>query len=278
MENQNEKKISTHLEKISKMTFVENLARGEYNKAALSLPTALDKILDEPPICDVIRVVGKGKVVLFVKAELAKVAARISVGGNMTPAQMEFAATQLVEMFHNESLADFKLCFERGCIGQYGDIFRMDGIVLRKWMEQYLEEKYQVKEDALTKEKNVEKKVVAPELSDERLEQWKQLVDKADGFKKPPVLTEEEIQTEGQEKPASETFNYDESEAAISLREAREKLWRYQEMTVRERHPEWTEEQILERCKELKEEILFKDENFVFPIVAKIWHTKKKKT
>lgn len=133
-----------------------NLEKGDFKAVADSLPNKLSLATKEPPICEVTKVVGHGKVVLFVKAELIKMSERINVSGNINIPQLEFIATQLVELFPNESLADFKLCFERGCIGQYGEIYRMDGIVLRKWMEQYLDEKYQVIEEELRKEKSGE--------------------------------------------------------------------------------------------------------------------------
>jgi hypothetical protein len=98
----------------------------------------------------VTRAVGAEKPVVFVKLEIAKLAERMGAGEYITPAQCEFMASALVDVFQNESLADFKLCFERGAIGQYGAIkFRIDGIVLRGWMEQYLDEKYEAKEKAM---------------------------------------------------------------------------------------------------------------------------------
>lgn len=124
------------------------LQANNFKLASESLPSKLTLVTKEPPICDIIRVVGNTQVVLFVKFELIKLAERVSVGNNLTASQVEFIATQMVEMFPSESLADFKLCFERGAIGQYGEIFRMDGVVVRQWMQKYLDEKYQVVESA----------------------------------------------------------------------------------------------------------------------------------
>lgn len=138
------------------LTFIKHLENNNYKAAADSMPKTVAMSTKEPPICDVSKVIGRLKVVIFVKLELIKLSERISVSGNLTEPQLEFIATQLVEMFPNESLADFKLCFERGCIGQYGEIYRMDGIVLREWMKQYLFEKYEVIEAEIKQQKSTE--------------------------------------------------------------------------------------------------------------------------
>jgi len=166
------------------------------------LPTSVSKATNQPPICDIIKIVGRGKVVIFVKIELVKLSERISVSNNLTVAQMEFVATQLVEMFPNESLADFKLCFERGCIGQYGEIYRMDGIVLRKWMEQYLDEKYQVIESELMKMKDDEYRKHTPAPGRDWHQVW---LDSIGEGNKVPSLDQKYINKYGQENPVRES-------------------------------------------------------------------------
>lgn len=185
---------------------------GKYKEVANLLPKTIAGAVNEPPISEVVKVVGKGKIVVFLKAELVMLSSRISVSGNITPEQLEFISTQLVEFFPNESLADFKLCFERGCMGQYGDIFRMDGIVIRKWMEQYLDEKYQVVETNLMNEKDnpyqtaepepkpENYKVASDESAKEWLRQWREEVEKAEG-NKTPAMSREDILKWGQSEP-----------------------------------------------------------------------------
>jgi hypothetical protein len=125
----------------------------------------------------------------------------VSVGANLNNAQVQFIAQNLVEMFPNETLADFKLCFQRGCIGQYGEIYRMDGIVLRQWMEKYLEEKYSIVEDVWAKQKEAEKKPIQSETENDWLKVWKEAVDKLPHQHRFD-LTDEEIRKEGQARPA----------------------------------------------------------------------------
>lgn len=173
------------------------------------MPSKITAATKEPPLCDLIKIVGHGKIVIFLKLELAKLCERINVNGNLTSGQIEFIATQLVEMFSNESLADFKICFERGCIGQYGEIFRMDGIVIRQWMEKYLDEKYQIIEEELKQEKdNLYKPAKPGEYnSDEhsrRLNQWLEEVQK--GMKKVPGISDQDVRKYGQEKPVRNTI------------------------------------------------------------------------
>lgn len=168
------------------------------------MPSKITEAINEPPLCDMIQVIGKGKIVIFLKLELTKLAERIAVGNNITPTQMEFIATQLVEFFPNETLADFKICFERGCMGQYGDIFRMDGIVIRKWMEKYLEEKYIVLEDKLNKEKDEMYKPASKEkgYDPDKHQKWlDKLKEVCSPGQKVPDVSRDEILRNGQQDP-----------------------------------------------------------------------------
>lgn len=168
------------------------------------IPKKIKDALNFPPICDVEKVIGRGKIVLFIKAELIQLSSLVSVSGNITPEQMEFIATNLVEMFPNESMADFKLCFERGCMGQYGEIYRMDGVVLRGWLEKYLDEKYQVIEQELRAEKKTEE---SADYSGPGYEKFKQFAKELqDGLKKVPGIADKEIRKYGQEKPVQNTI------------------------------------------------------------------------
>lgn len=166
-----------------------------------SLPSTVKMATKEPPICDLEKIVGKNQIVRYVEFELVKLSQLVSVGGNLNNSQVQFIASQLVDLFPRESIADFKICFERGCIGQYGEIFRMDGIVLRKWMEQYLEEKYQVIEDELVKEKeNIYERPVI--CQDEKVDKYiNEMLENLKPTEKVRDITPKEMQEEGREKP-----------------------------------------------------------------------------
>lgn len=191
------------MQKLLQSEWLKTLASGNLKRTSELLPSKMTLVTKEPPICDVEKITGRGAVVRFVEFELVKMASLVSVGNNLNDSQVQFIATQLVELFQNESLADFKLCFERGCIGQYGEIFRMDGIVLRKWMEQYLEEKYQVIEEQLKKEKSGE--YHEPIQPNEEGPGYRAFVEYANSLKegaKVPAMTDADYLKYGKEKPA----------------------------------------------------------------------------
>lgn len=169
------------------------------------LPSTIKNAVGQPPLCDLERVVGRNQIVRYIEFELVKMTSLLSVGGNLNDAQVQFIATQLVEMFPNESLADLKLCFQRGCIGQYGEIYRMDGIVIRKWMEQYLDEKYQIVETELKQEKNKVDEVESTGPGYEEFKRWAATL-----AEKKTILpiTEAEIKSEGKEKPPTKKGHF----------------------------------------------------------------------
>lgn len=170
------------------------------------LPSTVKNAIGQPPICDLERVVGRTQIARYVEFELVKLTQLVSVGGNLNDPQVQFIASQLVEIFPNESLADFKICFQRGCMGQYGEIYRMDGIVLRQWMEKYLEEKYAIVEEDWRKQKQEEKKQITPQGEHDWFKVWKESVDKLPHSKRFD-LTQEEIEKEGQVKPPPIEYN-----------------------------------------------------------------------
>lgn len=256
------------------------MAEKRFDKASNLLPTKIEQAIEEPKIREVIKAIGEAPVKLMIQFELIKLAELMSVGGNLNNAQITFISEQLIEMYPTESIADFKICFRRGAMGTYGQIQRMDGLTIGEWMKQYLDEKYKVLEAAMMNEKDEHYKVIIPESSDRDWHQeWIDAVNKNNGFKEVQKLTEEEIEAEGQVKPKATVYPYNESEAEIRLREHHERQWRYQEMTVRERHADWTEEQIQARLKELKETVLYEEQKPKHAFgVAKIWEKKKKKS
>jgi hypothetical protein len=172
------------------------------------LPSTVKQAIGQPPICDMIKVTGKASIVLYIQFELIQLSQLISVNGNLTNAQIEFIAVQLVDYFPGESIADFKICFQRGAIGQYGEIFRMDGIVIRKWMEQYLEEKYTIVEEELKKSPDSMYKQSEVKTHDERHSDWLDKWQKEVGGvgQKVPGISDQDTRKYGQEKPVRNTI------------------------------------------------------------------------
>jgi len=159
-------------------------------------------VFDQPKVFEVIKTVGEESVLRQIEFELVCLADLMSVGGNLKEAQILFIARQLIEMYPNESIADFKLCFQRGAMGLYGDIQRMDGITIGKWMAAYLDEKYQVLETKLMKEKELTpfEPVVNKIDVDGLLEKYKDDL-KEVKVNQVPKLSKREIFEEGQQNP-----------------------------------------------------------------------------
>jgi hypothetical protein len=179
----------------------------ELEKISRRMPATIEQALDFPVVKEVIQAAGIESVTAYIEFELIQLASLVSVGGNLNNAQVPFIAKELVSLFPHETLADFKLCFQRGAIGQYGEIFRLDGIVIRGWMEKYLEEKYELKVRLLMAEKDnfytpIEKKTDLrnPETHQQWLDKLKEAVGSSI-VKRVPDLSEQEKKHEGKEKP-----------------------------------------------------------------------------
>lgn len=243
------------------------------------MPKKIEQTFEQPKVKEMVLAIGEIPVKRMIQFELIKLAELMSVGGNLNAAQVDFISDELIKNYPTESIADFKICFRKGAMGAYGDIQRMDGITIGGWMTGYLKEKYEILEDQMMKERDEYYKIIVPENSErDWLKEWDDAVNKSGGFRKVPDLTEDEIKSEGGDKPKPKVYPYNESEAQIRLREHHEKLWTNQELSVRERHPEWTEEHIQERLKELKETILYEESKPKHTFgIAKIWEKKKKK-
>lgn len=243
------------------------------------LPAKIELVFEQPKISEMSKAIGEQNVKLMIQFELIKLAELMSVGGNLNNAQVQFISEQLIELYPTESIADFKICFRRGAMGAYGQIQRMDGLTIGEWMKQYLNEKYIVLETQLREERDEYWKPITPENSDRDWHaEWLNAVNKSDGFKQVQHLDEDEIKKEGQVRPAKKVYPYNESEAQIRLREHHDKVFQFQEMTIRERHPEYSEEEIKSELDRMKATILYEESRPKHTFgIAKIWEAKKKK-
>lgn len=177
------------------------------------MPNRIEKVFDEPKVREVILLAGEKSVKLQIEYELINLAALMSVGGNLNKAQVPFIAEQLIMLYPNESIADFKLCFQRGAIGLYGDIQRLDGVTIGQWMKAYLDEKYEVLESQLMKEKDGHYKpdTSSPGYDPKKHDEWLKKLKEAVGVgNKIPDLNECDVKKYGKEKPVkvSHTAGY----------------------------------------------------------------------
>jgi len=266
---------------------VQALSTKDFKKASDLAPSKIELAYNEPKVFELTKALGEEIVLGQIEFELIKLASLMSVGGNLNNAQIQFIARQLLNSYPTESIADFKICFERGAFGNYGSIQRMDGITIREWMAKYMDEKYLVMEDLLMKEKENLYKV--PELDeterehlnridvDAMLKEYKESIKSFEARAIMP-MTEEEIEAEGQERPRREVYRYDETEAGIKLKEVHGRMFKAQEMIVRDRHPDWSEDQIEKYCQELREYTIHQETKPKWSShLGKIWEAKKKK-
>lgn len=192
------------MQKISLTATAQALSEGRNDAVSKLLPTKIEQAITEPKLFEMVQATNETSVLRQLEYELIILASLMSVGGNLNKAQVPFIARQLLELYPKESLADFKICFERGAMGNYGEIQRLDGITIRGWIDLYMEEKYQVLEDTLMREKD---EIYA------RVEHSKHLIDvdkllneykdQILGTPGKPVLqlTDKEIKEEGHERP-----------------------------------------------------------------------------
>lgn len=143
------------------------IAKADFKAASDLLPKTYQGALEQPKVRELVCIHGEATIKRMVEFELINLAALMSVGGNLNKAQVPFIAEQLIELYPNESIADFKLCFRKGSIGEYGDIQRLDGITIGQWMKSYLEAKYDAIVDAMMKEKDAYNKPIIPERDKE---------------------------------------------------------------------------------------------------------------
>lgn len=180
------------------------MVTGNLVRASELMPTKIEKVFDQPKVFEIIKAIGDGPVKNQIEFELVTLASLMSVGGNLNRAQVPFIAAQLIDLYPNESIADFKICFQRGAIGAYGDIQRLDGITIGQWMKSYLDEKYEVLEAQLMKEKeNIYKPVEKdPDYDPVKHQAWiDKLKEVCSVGNKVPEISDADIRRTGKEQP-----------------------------------------------------------------------------
>jgi hypothetical protein len=183
------------------------------------MPTKYLQVQEQPKVREMIEIAGLESVQSIIEYELIQLALLMSVGGNLNKAQVPFIAEQLIELYPNESIADFKLCFRKGSIGEYGDIQRLDGITIGQWMKSYLDAKYEAIVNDMMKEKELYNRPIIPEPDKELTpddpeyywhEAWLENLYRQfrpdTNVKKTMPLTSKDIELEGQEKPKPKPY------------------------------------------------------------------------
>lgn len=118
------------------------MAQGNFADATRALPRAFKEVYAQPKIREQVKAIGDAPVKAMIELQLARLASLMVTGGNLNDAMTDFISSELMDLYPTESIADIKLCLERGAMGRYGEIQRMDGVTIGLWMGKYLEEKY----------------------------------------------------------------------------------------------------------------------------------------
>jgi hypothetical protein len=189
---------------------VMHLQAGNLRAALDLMPSRIDLAAKGTPIVNIIKAIDPIKVEAFISFVLATEVAAMWNGDqrlNLQSHQRPVIAKSLMETFKSENLADFTLCFRRGVAGYYGELYRIDLSIINGWMAKYLEEKYQVIEDELHREKENQYRPIVPENSDrDWLGEWQKAIESGEGTRMATQLTQEQIEAEGQEKPKKDNY------------------------------------------------------------------------
>lgn len=205
----NEQRPHEALQKISSSELTTAIIHKQYKKASDLLPRTFKEVFEQPKVSELIVAIGLNNVLRQIEFELITLTTLVSVGGNLNDAMIQLIARELSEKHPTESIADFKLCFERGAAGRYGEMQRLDGPTIAKWMSFYLEEKYTTMEKFVQKEKTVDESgILAVVTDDEKINGYlNQIKENAKNAKIKSVakLDQQEIRKFGQERPVQMT-------------------------------------------------------------------------
>lgn len=159
---------------ISQSTTAINLQENNFEAIVISTGNDIRHILDRPPIAMLCKVVDNFRLEIFLATQLQRLQASVNIDSrlNLQSGQIPIIAEELIKMFPLESLEDFVLCFRRGSVGFYGQIFRLDAAVITEWMGRYLEDKYTYVEAGVRDSKKEEEQIqVNYEYFKKRLEE-----------------------------------------------------------------------------------------------------------
>lgn len=108
----------------------------------------------------------------------------VNVGKKMNEDQLIALSSDLFERFSSESLEDILLFFKMARSGSFGDIYRLDSLIVLSWMDKYFDIKIQAREDEIQNNRNVQlrkendavKNYVPDEKAKENLEKLSKMI------------------------------------------------------------------------------------------------------
>lgn len=148
----------TSLQKISQGELVRRLEAKDF--AGIQTPESTeDAVRRGVPVCVVALVTPAQNLIDAIEFEIIRTAAQVNLNPalSLKKGQPPLIAKTIFDTFKTETIGDFKLAFARGSSGLYGEIFRLDGAVLVRWIQCYLEEKYAIVERMVAEKKEAHK-------------------------------------------------------------------------------------------------------------------------
>ena len=166
----------------------------------------ISKIVEQAiPISVALRTTPSKTISQIIDIHLTKLVANLNLGQNLKDFQIKTIVEDLIDRYPNESIEDFIMVFKMARQNEFGTIYQLHSAVIFGWMEYYLDQKYQVLEAKLMKEKDEIHKVKPVEGGKDWLKVWADAV--AEVPAKPRIqMTDKEIAEEGQEKPKRKPY------------------------------------------------------------------------
>lgn len=127
----------------------------------------VQKAIAAPTLQQLSRDLGESVVIKAITGLLLMTADYLNVRKDFTEIQAIQVATLFIDEYGTDSLEDLALCLKRAKVGRYGtDYNRLDGQTIFLWFKQYLEEKWDEKENQIQQQKHSHDVEFAPELTD----------------------------------------------------------------------------------------------------------------
>lgn len=128
-------------------------------------PVSYGEVFDSPHISigRYAREEGRNKAIAVMNLLLTDLTQFFSVGNSMKAEQILQTAEMIIDDCGIYKLDDFKLCFDRAKKGRYGEVYRIDGNVIFKWLNQYWEDRLNEAESLSIKEHQKHKQTAVSE-------------------------------------------------------------------------------------------------------------------
>jgi DNA primase large subunit len=159
-------------------------------------------VKDAVPLCELRRTIGNKPVAQAIDIQLTRLVASMNLKWNLSDSQIQQIVEDLIDKFPNETVEDFIMIFKKARQNEFGEIYRLDSAVIFGWVEKYLDEKYQVLESILMKEKDeIYKPIEITPSSVDWHKKWLDEVKKINVDNSGNVIDDDYVKKYGKEDP-----------------------------------------------------------------------------